>query len=662
MTEGADGEPRAGMLETIREYALERLAEAGEEEQARRRHAEYYAAFAEQATQQLNGREHLAWLDRLEAEHDNLRAALSWSLEAGAADGERAATGLRLVQALGQFWFRHGHVPEGRRWLERAIDLAPDDAGAPLGRLAHWLGVLLDEQGELEAGLKFLERSLAIWRELGDRDQQARELNSLGITHRWLGHLDTARSMLEESAAIAREIGSDYRLAGALTNLGQAESEAGNLDRAAQVLQEALALDRKQGDTWGVVLDQQSLAVVSLRAGRIAEANELVSATFDYVATSGDTGTLVAAIEQSACIAAELGDGMRAARLAGAAEAIRDQAGTPITQSDAAFLERFLAPARATIDRAAWDAALAAGRALTQEQAITLLTSPTLSVLAITHGRSPPCPHLSASAWPATARLSPWVTVKFEGWTMPRPVAHLANLDLNLLVALRELVRERSVTRAAERLGVTQPAASAALSRLRRHFGDELLIRDRGEYTLTALGAQLAEQVDAVCAAAERLFAASADFDPAVSEREFTLVMADYTIVVMGEALSQAIARAAPRARLHIRLVRESLSTEYAEGIRFIDGMVAPPTHGFALPDTRSVELFSARTARHPSAHRGAGGELPGRPALRGQHGPGRAHAGTPRRPPRRPDGPAGPRVPRPPRAHRRGPLVAPPV
>jgi predicted ATPase/class 3 adenylate cyclase len=382
VTEGADGEPRVGMLETIREYALERLAEAGEEEQARRRHAEHYAAFAEQATQQLNGREHLAWLDRLEAEHDNLRAALSWSLETGAADGERVAAGLRLVQALGQFWFQHGHVPEGRRWLERAIDLAPDDTGAPLGRLAHWLGVLLDEQGELEAGLRLLERSLAIWRELGDRDQQARELNSLGITHRWLGHLDTARSMLEESAAIAREIGSDYRLAGALTNLGQAESEAGNLDRAAQVLQEALTLDRKQGDMWGVVLDQQSLAVVSLRAGRIAEANELVSATFDYVATAGDTGTLVSAVEQSACIAAELGDGMRAARLAGAAEAIRDQAGTPITQPDAALLERFLAPARATIDRDAWDAALTAGRALTREQAITLLTSPTLSVLA----------------------------------------------------------------------------------------------------------------------------------------------------------------------------------------------------------------------------------------------------------------------------------------
>jgi predicted ATPase/class 3 adenylate cyclase len=380
VSEGADGEPRIGMLETIREYALERLVEAGDLEDTQRRHAGHYAAFTEQAIQQLNGPEHLVWLDRLEAEHDNLRAALSWSLEKSAArpadDGERAATGLRLVQALGPFWFRHGHAPEGRRWLERAIDLAPDDASAPLGRVAHWLGVLLDEQGELEAGLRYLKRSLAIWRQLGDRDQQARELNSLGITHRWLGHLDTARSVLEESAAIAREIGSDYRLAGALSSLGQTESEAGNLDRAAGVLREALMLDQKQGDTWGAVIDQHSLGVVSLRAGRIREASELVSATFGYVATSGDTATLVAAIELSACVAAELGDGMRAARLAGAAEALRPKAGTPIPQPDAAILERFLAPARATIERVAWDAALAAGRSLTQQETITLLLSP----------------------------------------------------------------------------------------------------------------------------------------------------------------------------------------------------------------------------------------------------------------------------------------------
>ena len=376
VTEGTDGEPRVGLLETIREYALECLAEAGDLEHTRRRHAAYYAAFAERAAEQVHKLEHLVWLDRLEAEHDNLRAALSWSLATRAADGERVAIGLRLAQALGPYWYRHGHIPEGRRWLERAIGQAPDDAGAPLAQLTHWLGVLLDEQGEVEAALRFFERSLATWRELGDRDKQARELSSLGVTHRWLGHLDTARSVLEESAAIAREIGSDYRLAGALTNLGQVESEAGHLDRAAQVLREALAIDRAQGDLWGVVLDQHSLAVVSLRARRIEEAHEAVSATFDYVASSGDTGTLNAALELSACIAAELGDGLRAARLAGAAEAIREQAGTPIPAPDAALLERFLAPARATIARDAWDAELAAGRALTQQEAITLLLTP----------------------------------------------------------------------------------------------------------------------------------------------------------------------------------------------------------------------------------------------------------------------------------------------
>ena len=293
-----------------------------------------------------------------------------------------------------------------------------------------------------------------------------------------------------------------------------------------------------------------------------------------------------------------------------------------------------------------------------------------------------------------------------------RPVAHLANLDLNLLVALRELVRERSVTRAAQRLGVTQPAASASLSRLRRHFGDELLVREHGEYVLTPLGEQLAEQVEAVCVAAERLFAASSQFDPATSDREFTLVMADYTIMVMGEVLSHAVQRAAPRARLHIRLVRESLAAEYSDGIRFVDGMVAPPSNGFALPDTRSAELFrdrwvcvldgdnpvldggsalrvrdlaglpwvapyyragergrrvgagdaAARPARPAAEDRGAGGELPRGAVLRHRHGPGRADAGAARDQARGHLQPAGARVPRRGGTDRRGAVVAPAI
>jgi predicted ATPase/class 3 adenylate cyclase len=374
VTEGADGEPRIGLLETIRQYALERLDEAGDLEGTRRRHAEHYAAFAERAAEQLTGREHLAWIDRLEAEHDNLRAALSWSFDPRAADAAaRAAIGLRLVQALSPFWYHHGDAMEGRRWLRRAIDLAPQDAGRPLARMMHGLAILLDEQGETAAALPLFERSLAIWQELGDRDEQARELNSLGIIHRHLDDLDTARRMFQQSIALAREIGSDFRLASALANLGQAESAAGNFDRATQALREALELDEKQGDVFGVAIDQQSLAVVSLRAGRPRDAVEPLRRMLDYVAGVSDTGLVAHALELAAAITAGLGDGLRAARLAGAAERIREKTGMPITKSDAALLERYLAPARAAAAPGAWQAELAAGRKLSQPQAITLL-------------------------------------------------------------------------------------------------------------------------------------------------------------------------------------------------------------------------------------------------------------------------------------------------
>ena len=189
-----------------------------------------------------------------------------------------------------------------------------------------------------------------------------RELNSLGVTHRHLGHLDTARTLLEESVEISREIGSDTRLAAALTNLGQVESAAGDLDRASKALREALELDNNHGDVLGVALDQQSLALVSLRAGRAEEARGLLVSSFDYVVSSGDIEFLANVLELSACITADLGDHLRAARLAGAADAIRQKAGMPISQAEAAVLERFLAPARATVTPQAWETELAAGR------------------------------------------------------------------------------------------------------------------------------------------------------------------------------------------------------------------------------------------------------------------------------------------------------------
>jgi predicted ATPase/class 3 adenylate cyclase len=379
VTEGSDGEPRIGLLETIRGYALERLAEAGELEGTQRRHGEYYAALAEGARDHLVGPAAFATLDRLEADYGNLRAALTWSLGSSAAgpvpDGERVAVGLRLAGALGQFWNIRGHAGEGRRWLQRAVDLAADDAGGPLARVAHWLGMLLLQHGELDAAVRLFEQSLAIWREIGERDQQARELNSLGGAHRRRGDLDAARSALGQCIVICREVGNEGRLGGALTNLGQTELFAGRLDLAAELLQEALALHRKHDDNMGAAVDLISLAFARLLTGRAREARDLLSGTLGYLASSGDAEAIADVLELAACIAAELGEGPRAARLAGAASALREEVGMPVSREDAETLERFLAPARAATPPGQWDAELAAGRALDQGQAVALLAS-----------------------------------------------------------------------------------------------------------------------------------------------------------------------------------------------------------------------------------------------------------------------------------------------
>jgi predicted ATPase/class 3 adenylate cyclase len=376
VTERSDGEPRVGMLETIRQYALERLEQDDDADGARRRHAEYYAAFAERAAEQLDGPAQLTALDRLETDHDNLRAAMAWSLDSTAASaagqGERVVIGLQLVQALITFWYKHGHATEGRRWLEQAMNLASANGGAPLARVAHGLGVLLDQQGESAAASRLFERSLAIWRELGDRDHQARELNSLGIVHRHIGDLDGARSFLEEAIAINRELGSP-RLGAALANLGQMESASGRLDRAIEVLQEALTVDQQQGDLFGVAVDQHSLALAGLRAGRPREAHDMLCRMLDYVAISGNISLYVNVLELAAAIIVGLDDPLRAARLAGAAEASREESGMLISPQEAAMMDEYLAPARAAVTPQEWQAALAAGRAFSQAEALALL-------------------------------------------------------------------------------------------------------------------------------------------------------------------------------------------------------------------------------------------------------------------------------------------------
>jgi DNA-binding transcriptional LysR family regulator len=184
--------------------------------------------------------------------------------------------------------------------------------------------------------------------------------------------------------------------------------------------------------------------------------------------------------------------------------------------------------------------------------------------------------------------------VAFDG-AVKTATSRLARLDLNLLVVLRELLRERNVTRAAERVGVSQPAVSAALSRLRRYFDDDLLVRRGGRYELSALAVQLVEQVETVCDGVERLLATGGGFDPVTSRREFKIMMSDYAIAVLGQAISGSMNSGAEHARLNIVLVREALAANIVHTIRIVDCVVSQPTSRFRIPEMRSTPLFGDR-------------------------------------------------------------------
>ena len=166
---------------------------------------------------------------------------------------------------------------------------------------------------------------------------------------------------------------------------------------------------------------------------------------------------------------------------------------------------------------------------------------------------------------------------------------NLAGLDMNLVVALRALLEERNVTRAGQRIGLSQPAMSAALARLRRHFGDELLSRDGGSYQLTALGAALLDRTRTACEMLERVFASQAQFDPAREEREFTILASDYAVAVFGVRLAAVLHDRTPGVRLTFRQPPAAVADDPAALLSTVDGLLMP--HG-VISNLPAVELY----------------------------------------------------------------------
>ena len=252
--EGSE-EPRLLMLETIREYGLEALTANGEGEDARQAHAGYFLSLAEEAEPALKGPLLVPWLERLEQEHDNLRAALQWALEGG-----RAEIALRLGIALERFWVVRGHRYEGLAFLERAL---AESAGVATDLRAKALlaaARLALIQSNYDRGGILAQESLALFRELGDRRGIALSLDRLGMAAWRRGDFTAARVLMEEDLALFREVGDQDRVAWSLFTLGLLNNKQGEYTRACALFEESLTLFRQLGNKRGIAASLTQLA------------------------------------------------------------------------------------------------------------------------------------------------------------------------------------------------------------------------------------------------------------------------------------------------------------------------------------------------------------------------------------------------------------------
>ncbi len=395
----AADEPRFGMLETIREYALERLAEREDAAEIGRRHARFYLGLAEEAEPELRGPHQVSWLERLDAEHDNLRAALESATERGEAE-----TGLRIGAALWRFWQVRGLLGEGRERLERLLALeAPDTPAAVRAHGLACTGRLAFMQGDYDSARRYIEESLPVERELGDgtaltmcltllgmiaqvqgeaeaasrlleqavraartsRDwwAQSQALRGLGELVRAAGDPRRARLVYEECLRAAREVGDWRGIALTLVNLGLISLALHEHDRAQALFEEALPVYKELGDTWGLSRTFGHLGVIAQRRGDHAAARRLFGEALTIQAETDDRPGIGSTLELLASLAAAEGRPRRATRLYAAADLLREATPAhPMGSSQGGEVD--VAALRAALGEEAFAEAWSKGRSL----------------------------------------------------------------------------------------------------------------------------------------------------------------------------------------------------------------------------------------------------------------------------------------------------------
>jgi predicted ATPase/DNA-binding CsgD family transcriptional regulator len=401
---------RYRMLEPIRQYAREKLEEGGEAEEVRRRYATFFLAFAEEAEPRLRGPEDAEWLERLEEEHDNMRAALSWALETGEVE-----LALRLAGVLGIFWQAHGHWSDGRKWLEAALarykrasaaarikalealswltydqfDIecmaAVAQEGMKLsaeaeidGSLAASLRIMLASPawlgGDYQRGKELLEESLALGRKAGDKVKTAEAAFQLAVVTNGLGERARAKEIFEEVISVCREAGYAYRLPDSLLSLGYTLMLEGDYDRGAALNEEAVAVCREHGYRQKLNYALDNLGWAALLRGDHEGAKPFYEESLVVSKELGDRAIASESLEGMACVSAVRGEASRAARLFGAAEGLQETLREAVAlqhgPEEEAWREPYLATARSRLGEAAWEEALAEGRARGLQEAI----------------------------------------------------------------------------------------------------------------------------------------------------------------------------------------------------------------------------------------------------------------------------------------------------
>ena len=382
---GRDTTPRYGMHEMIRHYAWQKLDEAGELEEVQLRHLAFFLHLLESTKDQFVGSEQKRWLDLLECEHDNLHAALQV-----ARDHPSEEHGVRLVAVLWRFWWTRGFLDEGCYWLEQFLFRQPMTSGRECGRYEATMpgdtqsaslsiarasalqgfGVLRQEQGSYAQAQMLYEQSLALRRSQGDRRGVAFTLNSAGALASDMGDYARAQALYEESLALKRELGDTHGISGTLNNLGIMAGAQGDTARAQALYEESLQLCRSLHHHNGIAVALVNLAIVALDRHDIERAEPLLEESLTIFEELGDKDGMVECLEGVAGVATVAGHFERAARLFGAAAAMRAIIGTPWIPVEQARYDSMIDQTRAVLDETLWTSAWEEGRAMTFEQAV----------------------------------------------------------------------------------------------------------------------------------------------------------------------------------------------------------------------------------------------------------------------------------------------------